>query len=64
METKTRIKLVQVCNESIELFPSNSSITIEFDGDCSMDKLVEGFRMFAAAIGYGEKTINAYLGGE
>ncbi len=62
--SKTRIKLSQFSSDDVEGFPTNSNITIEFDGDCTMRKLVEGFRMFASAIGYGEKTINEYLGEE
>ncbi len=64
MENKTRIKLSQTSSESVTGFPENSAVNVEFDGDCTMTTLVEGFRMFAAAIGYGEKTINEYLGGE
>ncbi len=60
----SRVTLSHKNEDVVEGFPSNTIITMEFDCSDTMSELVEGFRMFAAAIGYGEKTINKYLGEE
>lgn len=47
-------------NDLVNGFPQNVETIIKFEGE-SMPQLVEGFRSFLRAIGYADKTIDAYL---
>lgn len=52
-----KFKFTYVMGEGTEIFPDDFELGVEFNEECTLDQVVEGFKMFLLGVGYSPSLV-------